>query len=203
MNGLADDHLLSLVDALLCPRQFLRRHIHRLPSFIVSFSSFVHALLPSDSATTFRHLRTGYEVCSYVISGILVVGVLTMVVFAPSDPAILPPMEQPPKDIGQMRPYRRWTAGRLIKAALLTIGKFCYGFFTPFFMRDFMWAWLSTGFYWTGALTMANFMQYYYTVRTLLSLSPFPHVSILNPIHHCMHNGPGRLFPSIPLVWDY
>lgn len=77
---------------------------------------------------------------------------------------------------GEQRKHKRpWTLGRVIKVTLLAVGKYCYSYFTPFFMGDFMWAWLSTGFFWTGSYTLSNFMQFYYAVsasspRLLLSV---------------------------------
>jgi len=125
-----------------------------------------------------RHARrTSYEVCSYVIVGVMFGGVAMLLAFSPDstvDRNKLAAKEAEEAGIsadasinlgGQRKHKRPWTLGRVIKATLLAVGKYCYSYFTPFFMGDFMWAWLSTGFFWTGSYTLSNFMQFYYAVR--------------------------------------
>jgi MFS family permease len=116
---------------------------------------------------------TSYEVCSYVIVGVMFGGVAMLIAFSPDstvDRNKLPAKEVDETGIradasinGEQRKHKRpWTLGRVIKVTLLAVGKYCYSYFTPFFMGDFMWAWLSTGFFWTGSYTLSNFMQFYY-----------------------------------------
>jgi MFS family permease len=106
---------------------------------------------------------TSYEVCSYVIVGVMMVGVTVLVIFSPDSTVRRHEAKLAEEaDETTLREKRPWTLGRVVKATLIGVGRYCYSYFTPFTMRDFMWAWLSTGFFWTGNYTLTNFMQFYY-----------------------------------------
>lgn len=150
-----------LVRTLLCAGQFLRWHLGWFSALWVTPLLCIFAV----AALRVGIYRAGYSICSYIVSGVLYGGVITLILFAPD--ATITARRRRRREAKQhitISESRPWSLGRFIKAILLTIGKFCYGYFKPFFMRDFMFAWLSTGFYYTGTLSLTNFMQYYYTV---------------------------------------
>jgi hypothetical protein len=107
-----------------------------------------------------------------VIVGVMMVGVTVLVIFSPDSTVRRHEAKLAEEaDETTLREKRPWTLGRVVKATLIGVGRYCYSYFTPFTMRDFMWAWLSTGFFWTGNYTLTNFMQFYYAVRSHFSIT--------------------------------
>jgi len=98
-------------------------------------------------------------------------------------------------DEGQAR-KQRWNPRRVMEVVLLGIGKYCYGYISPFFGPDFSWAWVSAAFYWLGALTLTNFMQYYYMVCRLSSLC-----QACSLMFQCPLSPAGCIQPSLPILW--